>query len=426
MSGPASASGSPRRSGQPQFDPFATIPYLSFLHRHKAKWILVGYPIALILIISMSASEGTLGSLDDFQIWVDIKRALGVAGQPDSEINFPVTRDLPSLILVFVIFLTMAITIRQWTLMRETIPALLSSGALVEKNAPSFSTKHKLLGIEKLISGKPAGVGGLAFLFDRINAGLRKIGSSSGWLVLLSGALAILLMLGQTKNGVFVVVAPDNPPGGIHTWQTQAYASWWASIDHPGGFLVYILLMFLGIYVVLIQNIVGLFACYTLICLKAIADFDLDWLNRDGEYGWKSVRDVYRTVIVSLATHGLTISMVIVALGIANFPWMLGVVGIFAIMLPAATIIPLVVFSDLRAKACKNRIALITAQIAASPPSNPLLLSQYRAEIDQVNATKANPLRLRALQLPPFLATVLLPIILTALQLVVQIRTSSK
>jgi hypothetical protein len=427
MTGPApTPQVPPPAATAPQFNPFTTIPYLAFLHGRKARWLLLGFPIALALIVTAAALEGTLGTLNDFQIWTDLKRAVGVTGLPDSKSNFPVTRDLPSIILVLVIFLTMALTLRQWTLMSKTIPALLASGALSEKTTPSYSTKHKLLGIKKLMRGKPATTSQLDFLFERINAGLGRVGSSSGWLVLFSGALAILVILGPTRNGVFVVVAPDNLPAGIRQWQDEAYASWWAAINHAAGFLVYILLMFLGIYVVLIQNIVGLFACYTLTCLKAIADFDLDWLNRDGEHGWKSIRDVYRTVIISLAMHGLTISMVVVSLGIANVPWMLGVVGIFAIMLPATTIVPISVFSGLRDTACKKRIELIEAQIAASPPSNPLLVSQYRTEIAQINATRVKPLRLGALQLPTFLITVLLPITLTVIQVLVQIKTSGK
>lgn len=411
---------------EPTFNPFATIPYLRFLHGCKARWTLLGLPVALALIVTAAALEGTLGTPDDFQIWTDLKRAVGVTGLPDSRSDFPVTRDLPSVVLVLVIFLTMALTLRQWKLMQEAIPALLASGALAEKDKPSYNTKHKLLGIRRLMRAKPEETPRLDFLFERINAGLLRVGRSSGWLVLFSGALALLLILGPTKNGVFLVLAPDDLPGGVHRWQDEAYASWWAAINHRAGLLVYVFLMFLGIYVVLIQNIVGLFACYTLTCLKAVADFDLDWLNRDGEHGWKSVRDVYRTVIISLAMHGLTISMVVVSLGIANFPWMIGVVGIFGIMLPATTIVPISVFSDLRDTACKKRIKQIEAQIAASPPSDPLQVSHYRAEIAQINATKVRPLRLGALQLPPFLVAVLLPIALMLVQVYVQIKTSGK
>jgi hypothetical protein len=230
----------------------------------------------------------------------------------------------------------------------------------------------------------------------------------------------LLLALGLGQLGLFGVLAP---PDSGHQWLEDAYNSWWASFPrHPFGFIWYILLMTLGIFTVLVQSIVGFFAIYAILILSATCSLDLDWLNRDSAYGWRAMATAFSTVLISLALHGSTLSVVLLVLGLDKFPWVIGIVGIWIVVLPTFTLVPAAAFAGVRRRACAERIAEIDRMIVANNVSDVLKLAAIRAEIEAVHRVKASPLRVRRTQLPAFLVAVLLPIFLTAVQVFFSVR----
>jgi len=398
------------------FEPFRVVPYLGGLRNWPSTIWLLLLPLVVVLVVVGSLLQGTVGGLTDFQPLWDVQRALGVGNPPPSRPNFPLTRDVIDGFLIVVICVTIPLIHRQWILMSRVIEGLLSSGALTSKAAPSLDRVRRLLRVEKVLTSVTHGTP-LERLIGAANRWLDKVGRSSGILVAVSFALALLIAIGPNRNGLFRAFSGDLPAETAETWLREAYDSWWAAISHPGGFFLYVLLMALGIYLVLIQNTVGLTAVYCLIALSAVADFDLDWLDRDGNFGWQPVTEVFRTVVLSLVLHGSALSLTLLALGVDNFPWVFGVVLIWIVMLPSVTLGPLYALRGLSRAAQEKRVDQLVTFFNTTPSAaDPLQQVDLRGKIVSVRAAKARPLRLRRAELPAFFVLVLLPIFLTTVQ----------
>lgn len=399
-----------------QFDPFLAVPYLKSLSRARLWPLLLIAPTICGLLLVVSWFHGTLGSFHDFQPLKDTQSALGI---PDSDVSaptFPLLRDFASLFLIIVIGVTIAIVQRQWIRMVAVVPALVSSGSLRPRVTPCYSPMHKRMRVEALVA-RGGGSNDMESLLFQINTWLKTFGRSSAWVLAAAAISSLLLALGSYRNGVFPAFAGEITGEALHSWTQSAYDSWWASISYPAGWLLYLMLMALGVFLVIVQNFVGLISVYALNALTAVAEFDLDWLNRDGNYGWASVSSTFGTVVLSLVLHGSAMSITLLALGIQNLPWAIGVVAIWTIMLPSVTLGPKFAFRGLNEGARARRIDAVLTEFRAQPHHGLGAEEELRRNIESIREVRARPLRVRLVQLPAFVLLVLLPILLTVAQI---------
>jgi hypothetical protein len=243
---------------------------------------------------------------------------------------------------------------------------------------------------------------------------LSRIGRSSGLVVLASFFLALLIVIGPAENGIFRNIASDVPPAQLKDWLSESYHSWWASIVHPAGFILYVLLLALGIFLVIIQNSTGLVSVWALLGLTAVADFDLDWLNRDKNFGWAIVADTYRTVVFSLIIDGLALSVTLLALGLENFPWAVSMVVVWLIMLPSVTIGPLIALRGISERAQTERINMLISEV---PMVDVAESERLRVVIEAIHKARAHPLRVSRVNLYALFVAILLPVFLTLAQI---------
>jgi hypothetical protein len=194
------------------------------------------------------------------------------------------------------------------------------------KRLPSSPKSRRLLLHRILGNCDPEGA--LTVLANWVNRFFAKTSRWVPWAVaFLAAILAGLLLLGGRKNGVFQFMMPEERRAQ-QGWLQDAYSSWWASSRHPLGESCFYLMAFLIIYVVLLQNLVGIVIAYGALALPEVVEIGADWLDRDGCFGWSPVVRIYRTVYLSLALHGFTLSVLLVVLGIRSFPWMLWACGL--------------------------------------------------------------------------------------------------
>jgi hypothetical protein len=225
---------------------------------------------------------------------------------------------------------------------------------------------------------------------------------------------------------VFQILAPSR---GNTEWVKQAYISWWAGSEaHPAGVIIYCMIVTLEIFVILTQNVVGLFCTYVLLSFSAVAELDADWLNRDGNYGWKPIARVYRTVVLTLALHGLAISVAFVWLGYENLFLIFVLVTAWVAVFLLYLLLPYLVFKRVGEAAKGRRIerlekrfpvkAIDELLFADEGDSEIAKYQRLRDEIKQVHDAKINPLRLR----PADFSVFVLPVGLTAVQVFFSIK----
>ena len=404
------------------FDPFAALPPLFRRLRNVNSW-LVGLPIAVILaglVVGACAISGTLGVAKDFQPGQDLRRVFGIDHPPASPPSMPLIRDITSWYLAFVVVATCIIVHRQWQRMGRCLSDLAENDVLLPKGRIERNRVFRLLRLNRYVDrGMPATA--LDSFIGRVNELVML--RISKWAPVISGIAALLvisLIIGE-KQGLVHVLEPEHlSAAGRQQWLTKTYESWWASFNHPLGLVVYFLAAFLGAYVIVLQNLIGVTAVYAVVALSTLIEFDADWLNRDGHYGWKPLDRIFRTVYLSLSLHGLTISVLLVVLGLQNFPWIAGLVAIWVVVVPLYIFVPWILFRRLEARVRQRRMASLS-RLSSGLSLNPGIdfdqVSAVISEIERVRKARIRPIRLLVPEIATFGIAVLLPLILTAAQI---------
>lgn len=438
-------------------DPFLAAPFMRWAKNINSWWFALTFPTLCGLIILAAAVEGNLGSAADFQFWNDlrhIRHAFGNASADRSVPTFPLVRDFPTWFFVFVVSATCVVAHRQWQLIEECIPLIAQKGALKGlRSYPHLKYRriHRILllpravrsGLRKLEMYKnnegcgkaDAGNGDddkneirelkalIACVNDKIRSRSRRRVAAIAFTSLL---FTIIVAVVEYRSGVFQILAPSR---GNTEWVKQAYISWWAGSEaHPAGVIIYCMIVTLEIFVILMQNVVGLFCTYVLLSFSAVAELDADWLNRDGNYGWKPIARVYRTVVLTLALHGLAISVAFVWLGYENLFLIFVLVTAWVAVFLLYLLLPYLVFKRVGEAAKGRRIerlekrfpvkAIDELLFADEGDSEIAKYQRLRDEIKQVHDAKINPLRLR----PADFSVFVLPVGLTAVQVFFSIK----
>lgn len=305
-------------------DPFLARPLLlSAFETRPLFWLLLVGPLMAGGAAVVAAFEGTLGSPQHFAPVADFMRAAG--RRHDAAPIFPLFRDYPSAILLTVIALTAVLIPHQWRTIKNAIPGLVASGAA------------------RPLLEQPSGRDSLRVLADKANRQL-SFRHLSHIAMLSALVLTLLLIAGlhiASHPFLFSVLAPgDLSPAATVEWQEATYRAWWASVENTGGLIFYTVIAWFGIYIILLQNYVGGVAVGVMRKLPYRAKLSVDPLNRDGRRGWKSVTDVWKTVYTSLLLHGTALVVVVMVLGWQNFFWVLVLVILWVVVVPAYTVLP--------------------------------------------------------------------------------------
>jgi len=99
-----------------------------------------------------------------------------------------------------------------------------------------------------------------------------------------------------------------------------AYASWWASVEHPIGFSAYVIVATVVMYYVLLQNYVGLEFCVIGLRLRRGLEVVPDPLDKP-YYGWRVFVQLMKTVAVSMMLTGIALGTFLIILPSEAYVW---------------------------------------------------------------------------------------------------------
>lgn len=406
--------------------PFECAPMMKLTAGRSSRIFLLMFPLILLLGASASAIESTLGTSADFDPVQDVRRALDKENVAPAVPSFPYLRDSPSWFLALAIALTFVVVHRQWQLMSACVPDLRASKAIGDKPIPTWGRIHRLLGVERAVSRTPSTTP-FDSLLVWLNNVFRRVGQANGVVVLFSSLGIMLVLIHLRDNGIFEVLAPPGQTAAEHkAWLDDSYRSWWASTTYGIGLSLYFLSATAAVALILLQNSVGLACVYIAISMPALLEFGADWTNRDGNYGWKPLASMYRTVILSLVLHFVTLLMLFWFLGPDNFFWLGLLAVVWTVVFPLYTFIPALVLRRSVREACRREVEAIDAHLAESLTRMTLtdaeessLRHDFGVRRDRVHQArgKIHPLGIDRRKVIALLPTWVLPIFLTWISL---------
>lgn len=417
-----------------QFDPFELAPFFGWARKRGTWWLFLLLPICTIIVALGALLAGRFGTFDDFRMaWYDVQASVGVETEVVSPANFTFMRDATTWFLLIVIVLTCMLVHRQWKLMKSALPDLAAYGALkppLEEPSDSRWPMFRLSAILKDRSKEEY----LDALIERVNRLLNK--NVAIVLAVIAAMIALAPVVGSATLGIYGAFEPGNmaeTDGG--SWANDAYQSWWAGgLGGEGlrwlfGMFSYWAVASFGIYVILLQNFVGLLAVYIVICIPKVALLDADWLDRDGQSGWSPIGRIYRTVYLSLALHGSALTVLLIAFGL-DHGWLLSaLIVIWAAVLPVYIAIPFAVFRRVSQRIRERRVndlASLMKQSNIEISGNSVRLAPCILEIERANGARIQPLRMqRRYELPAMLGVIVLPIVLAIAQTVFQVQLAA-
>lgn len=415
----------PEPSAGPRFDPFLVAPIVSGTSSWRSRRLLLLVPLIAVVATCVAVVEGTIGTSGDFQLWADFKRVAGLGSVVPAPPRFPLLRDYPSWFLSALIAFTCVLVHRQWRVMCECLPGLRHQEVLRPRSDPAFSRMHHVLGLPRVTG---ASSDRLTTLVDWINHRvLSRLARYNVLVAFLAVLLVSLLVLGQNRTGIFEVIAPSGQTHGQReAWLNQTYASWWASTHHLGGVLVYSAIATLGIYVILLQNLIGFLCVYLCIAIPVLEEPDVDWGNDDGRYGWRPLASVYQTVTWSVVLHGLGLSLLLFVLGVENFKWVLVLWALWVTIIPLYMVLPRLVFRRVASEARRRRLELIAYTLETGRTGDPkadVELEDWAAHHRRITEDAViRPLRMRRFEVAPLVIGIIFPVVLAVAQIVFSIE----
>jgi hypothetical protein len=404
-----------------RFDPFELIPVFSVRAREiNSGWLFIPGLLVACVIVVVTAAEGTLGSFRDFQPARDAQYAFGGTVRY-TEPNFTLVRDITSWVLFLVIAAGVVLIHRQWQYISAALPELRKEGIVVPARLARSNAFSRLLRVDRLADGCAD-----YQALDRLDQKMGKVrGRTKALLVigvLVGGLMLATLVANGLSQGVFRVLVPtDMSVDERQQWLTMARESWWAGPNHPAGFLLYGAILWFAMCLILACNVIGLVTVYMAVALYFVAELRADWYNRDGRYGWTPVTSVYRTVYYCLVLLGTGISFVVALLGPQLAVSMTALIALYLLMIPIWTLIPWLLFRRVERRARRRRLDDLMKDVGDIDKNDLDTVQSLVAEIARCRDARINPMRLGRVPLGAFASVVLLPIVLTTLQIYAQV-----
>src|SRR5262249_6711817 len=152
--------------------------------------------------------------------------------------------------------------------------------------------------------------------------------------IVLGGGLVLTILLRNAldQNVLRVFVPTGLSPDAQEQWLTEARQNWWAGSAHPAGYTLYSLITWLGMSLIVAYNLMGIITVCVAIIVYLVTDPKADWLNKDGQYGWLPVAQVYRTVYWTIALFCAVISILVALLGSKTPIAVIGLAALYALL----------------------------------------------------------------------------------------------
>jgi hypothetical protein len=391
------------------------------LEKVNTAWLLIPGVIMVLCLCLVSAAEGAFGSTDDFRLWDDVQSAMGLRPARLSEPDFPLMRDVTTWFLIGTVIAGMLLLHRQWQYMSKCLSGLAENGAIVHREQRKSNFISRMLGVDRITANVTIDRA-LNTLIGAVQGKLSQWSKLVTFVLFIASIILALVLVFGWKNSLFQQQVPEDLTGvRRQRWLNDAYESWWASDSNAPGYILYILIAIFAIFIILSFQFVGLVAIYVTIAMHFLIEPSADWLNRDGCYGWAPMARVYRTAVWANVTLGLTLSSVILALGIQNYAWIMVLLVLYLLLMPVFALGPWLAFR----RAGENAVRLRCAEIDAIIADNNInverdveKMAPYLAEIDRCRSARVRPLRrLGTISVFTYIGSIILPIALAVAQI---------
>jgi hypothetical protein len=403
------------------FDPFEHSPVMKRLRDAKIRTIVGIIVLGVASVIVAALIGGHVGTPSDFQPIQDAQRLMDVGSPPASPADFPLLRDVVSWYLIAMSAATLWLVRYQWRLITDIVPHLAKAGVIFWRLRVAGDARSRAM----LVGTANASAGPDVFLNLALARAQRLLAWASRWwlaVFVVAFGVAVGYIAGEV-DGRFVALAPTHLTSvQEHHWLTSAGNSWWAGRDNlPGLFVAFVItwLMFVAIFA---QNLVGFVAIYLFAAMGRTLEFRCDWVNHDRRFGWAPVGTLYRTMIGSLMLHIGALTSVLWLMGFGRWAYMsvLILIPIFAI--PMYVVVPTFVFMRF-SHVEKSRYHDEQAALADQDPDDLALRQRVRNEQEFARKAVINPVRPRKRDIPASVVTIIIPVMLTAVQVIAAIKS---
>lgn len=403
--------GNPRQTESaelPALDPFRCEPLvLGRIADHSSLWTILLAPLFASLIVLANAVQGTLGQFPDGDGLRDVAYALHISTDPVESMTYPLSRDVVSLVLFIIIVATIYIVHKQWNQMHTLFPRLFTTGAFIPTTANIAVARDAV---------------------SSANGRFESVGRIAGAATMLTSVVVIALVLfGLREVGIFRILAPRADPSVVRdVFADDLYLNWWASLDSFPGWVAYGIIGVVGLYVIILQNVVGVLCINVIFALKK-GNFKvgIDRYNRDGVAGWSALSELLTTVYLSLFLHAFALSLIIFIIGFEGIAWIVGLLVLWIVVTPIYTYFPLAFFGQGMRKARKQ---VIDDYIAGASPARdritnvePMVEQAIAAHVAGLRRIRVIPLRKSQILTGVFLLQ-LLPLVAAGLEIWLQLN----
>lgn len=402
-----------------RYEPHAGSILLAPLQRTPSYVIWGCVPLIVLIPALICLTTGSFAA-HGFSRWTDFAVLIGLGHPTNYSLQFGFVRDSWSIGLIILVGLTVVCLHYQWRVVASCVPELESNGAWkwrsISRDATWIARWIFGTSVEKLSPDPRTAF--QQFLDSRVIATKRS--DRARLCVAVVGALALTGY--ESSTHTFKIFAPNRLGHLKSAWAIKAYDNWWASWHHPVGLIVYAAIIAMGIYVILAQNAVALDAIRAFLASLYLVDYDVDWLNTDGVYGWRPVQRIFRITYMSMALRALELTLIIAVLGWRNLTLISFVAAIWIVFLCIYIGYPYLTLHRRLKRLKQDRISELAKQFENEhSESHSLLVSiPYLNEIERIRSAAMHPMQLTKWQSSSFYVVVLLPIVLTIAQIVSQ------
>lgn len=377
-------------------------------------------PILAVLVAIVAAFEGDISTRAKYSRTSDLRHLLGLSSSYLSKPDMPLARDLLTITLVLLVGCTFGCAYAQACVIAKCIPDLERSGVLRWRKAPQMDLIPRVFrrSVQRSLVAGPSSRDVFVYWLDNRMSRIRR---SEPLLLVLAAILAASLQFLIIEIRSFEVLAPYSYSNASRqAWGSSAYRSWWASYNHWPGAVAFFVIATFGIFMILLQNAVLTAIVSTASVIFAFAVPGVDWLNVDGHHGWLPVERVFRASYLSIGLRGLSLSALIIGFGERSSLLFL----IFSVVWISFVLVYHVVPYQMLFAHLKNvrdfRVAMLAREGGRYSNSRSIRGRQnfrfYTDELQYIRSARINPMHLPKWQLSTFAVAVLLPVVLTIVQ----------
>lgn len=377
-------------------------------------------PSILLLPVIAAVAEGDADATGRFSRSSDLRHLLGLSSNYVSSPRIPLARDGLTALLVILVGCTFACAYGQCCVIAECIPGLERSGVLAWRAAPRVDLAPKLQR-RSIRQSMSEGTPSRSVFADWLQRRMLRIRRTEPVMLAVAAVLAAALQFVILKSRSLASLAPSSyTPRQRAAWTVLAYRSWWASYYHWPGAIAFFLIATFGIFVILLQNAILTAVVATASVIFAFAEPGVDWLNADGHYGWLPVERVFKASYLSVGLRGLTLSALIIGFGErSSLVFLIVAVGWLMFVL-AYHIVPYQTLFAHLARVRQEHIDALCREArkfrGGRGQRRRESMRFYANEIRYYREANINPMHLPKWQFSTFALAVILPVILTVVQ----------